>query len=241
MLQKSVYKKIFSAMIYIAFDIDGTLYDCSPVVGHAFEQGIDEFLVQNPALNLRKPSTDEIMKLVGIPVDEIFASLFPNLSQELSHKLNDCCTEKLAKLVLQQKGIILPGVIETIHVLYNKGYGLLTASNGRKEYVEAVLTAYGLTPYFLHITALEDNDLHDKTQLLAYYKKTLPDCDILIMAGDRTNDMVAAQDNGVPFIGCAFGHNDAEIAHCRWIARSFYEIPDIVDSIQKAFTSEKYY
>lgn len=223
-------------MVYIAFDIDGTLYDCSPVVGHAFKQGIDEFLLQYPALNLRKPSTDEIMKLVGIPVDEIFASLFPTLSHELSHKLNDYCTEKLANLVLCQKGVILPGVIETIPVLYNEGYGLLTASNGRKRYVEAVLTAYGLTPYFLQVTALEDNNLPDKTQLLAYYKKTLPDCEILIMAGDRTNDMVAAQENAVPFIACAFGHNDAEIAHCRWIAHSFYEIPDIVDSIRKAFT-----
>jgi len=220
-------------MIYIAFDIDGTLYDCSPVVGQAFEQGIDEFVLQHPRLNLRKPSTDEIMKLVGIPVDEIFATLFPGLSQELSLKLNDYCTEKLANLVLQQKGILLPGVIETIPVLYNKGYGLLTASNGRKEYVEAVLTAYGLTPYFLRVTALEDNNLLNKTQLLAYYRKTLPDCEILIMAGDRTNDMVAAQENNLPFIACAFGHNDAEIAHCRFIAHSIYEIPDIVDKIIK--------
>jgi phosphoglycolate phosphatase len=220
-------------MIYIAFDIDGTVYDCSPVVGMAFEQGIDAFLAQHPKLNLRKPSTDEIMKLVGIPVDEIFASLFPTLSQELSQKLNDYCTAKLSHLVLQKKGNILPGVVETIPVLYNKGYGLLTASNGRKEYVEAVLNAYELSPYFLTITALEDNNLLNKTQLLAYYKKSLPNCDILIMVGDRTNDMVAAHDNNVPFIGCAFGHNDEEIAHCRWIAHSFYEIPDIVDSINK--------
>lgn len=218
-------------MIYIAFDIDGTLYDCSPVVGMAFEQGIDAFLVQHPELNLRKPSTDEIMKLVGIPVDEIFALLFPALSQELSHTLNDYCTVKLAELVLQQKGTLLPGVVETVKVLYNRGYGLVTASNGRKEYVEAVLDAYELRQYFLTITALEDKHLHDKTQLLAYYKESLPHCDILIMVGDRANDMVAANKNNVPFIACAFGHNDGEIARCRWIAHSLYEIPGIVDSI----------
>jgi len=218
-------------MIYIAFDIDGTLYDCSPVVGMAFEQGIDAFLVQHPELNLRKPSTDEIMKLVGIPVDEIFALLFPALSQELSHTLNDYCTVKLAELVLQQKGTLLPGVVETVKVLYNRGYGLVTASNGRKEYVEAVIDAYKLRQYFFTITALEDKHLHDKTQLLAYYKESLPHCDIVIMAGDRANDMVAAHKNNVPFIACAFGHNDEEIAHCRWIAHSLYEIPGIVDSI----------
>lgn len=220
-------------MIYIAFDIDGTLYDCSPVVGMAFEQGIDAFLVQHPELNLRKPSTDEIMKLVGIPVEEIFALLFPALSQELSHTLNDYCTVKLTELVLQQKGTLLPGVVETVKVLYNRGYGLVTASNGRKEYVEAVLDAYKLRQYFFTITALEDKHLHDKTQLLAYYKESLPHCDIVIMAGDRANDMVAAHKNNVPFIACAFGHNDEEIAQCRWIAHSFYEIPDIVDSIIK--------
>ncbi len=224
-------------MIYIAFDIDGTLYDCSPVVGMAFEQGIDAFLMQYPKLNLRKPSTDEIMKLVGIPVDEIFTSLFPTLPQELSQTLNDYCTAKLAELVFQQKGTILPGVVEIVKMLYNRGYGLVTASNGRKEYVEAVLDAYKLRPYFLTITALEDKNLQDKTQLLAYYKKYLPNRDILIMVGDRTNDMVAAHKNNVPFIACAFGHNDEEIAHCRWIAHSFYEIPDIVDSIIKEIKS----
>ncbi len=218
-------------MVYIAFDIDGTLYDCSPVVGQAFEQGIDVFLMQYPHSNLRKPTTDEIMKLVGIPVDQIFTSLFPSLSQELSQILNDYCTAKLSELVLQHKGTILPGVVETIPVLYDKGYGLLTASNGRKEYVEAVLKAYGLTHYFLHITALEDIKLIDKTLLLSHYKKTLQNCTMLIMVGDRTSDMMAAKHNNMPFIACAFGHNDNEIAHCRWIAHSFYEIPDIVDSI----------
>ncbi len=218
-------------MIYIAFDIDGTLYDCSPVVGQAFEQGIDEFLLHHPQCNLHKPTTEEIMRLVGIPVDEIFALLFPSLSQELSHTLNDYCTVKLKNLVLQKKGIIFPGVTEIIPELYNKGYKLLTASNGRREYVESVLDAYELTHYFVHLTALEDNDLPDKTHLLAYYKKTLPECKTLIMVGDRANDMVAAQENNLPFIACAFGHNNAEIAHCRWIARSFYEIPDIIENI----------
>lgn len=226
-------------MVYIAFDIDGTLYDCSPVVGQAFEQGIDVFLMHYPHSNLRKPTTEEIMELVGIPVDQIFTTLFPSLSQELSQILNDYCTAKLSELVLQQKGTILPGVIETIPVLYKKGYGLLTASNGRKKYVESVLEAYGLTRYFLYITALEDNNLIDKTQLLSYLKKTLQHCDILIMVGDRTNDMMAAKHNNLPFIACAFGHNDTEIAHCRWIAHSFYEIPDIVDSIIKEVSNKE--
>lgn len=226
-------------MVYIAFDIDGTIYDCSPVVGHAFEQGIDAFLLQYPQSNLRKPSTDEIMKLVGIPVDKIFATLFPALTQELSQMLNDYCTAKLSELVLRKRGIILPGVVETIPSLHKKGYGLLTASNGRKEYVEAVLEAYGLTRYFLHITALEDNNLIDKTQLLSYYKKTLQNCEILIMVGDRTNDKVAAEQNNVPFIACAFGHNNEEIAHCKWIAHSFYEIPNIVDSIVKEVSNKE--
>ncbi|MCX8122789.1 MAG: HAD family hydrolase [Spirochaetes bacterium] len=226
-------------MIYIAFDIDGTLYDCSPVVGKAFEQGIDEFLLQYPQCNLHKPTTDAIMKLVGIPVDEIFATLFPTLSQELSQKLNDYCTAKLSNLVLEKKGTILPGVVETIPVLYSKGYGLLTASNGRKEYVEAVLKAYGLSHYFTTIMALEDNNLIDKTQLLGYYKKTLPHYKMLIMVGDRANDMLAAANNNIPFIACAFGHNDKEISHCRWIAYTFYEIPGIVDTIVKEVLKKK--
>lgn len=218
-------------MIYIAFDIDGTLYDCSTIVGDAFAQGIDEFLKNHPELDINKPSTQEIVNLVGTPVNEIFYTLFPVLPYNLVQQLNDICTNKLSTMVLQKKGIILQGVIETIPILYNKGYTLLTASNGRKKYVQAILDAYELSHYFFNIVALEDKGLHNKTQLLTYYKNSLYDCKQLIMVGDRTNDMVAAQNNGLPFIACAFGHNAHEVEHCRWIAHSFYEIPQIVERI----------
>ncbi|MGB4267663.1 MAG: HAD family hydrolase [Spirochaetota bacterium] len=220
-------------MIYIAFDIDGTLYDCSPIVGQAFALGIEVFIQKHPQLKIPKPTTEEIMKLVGIPVDEIFAKLFPALSQSELQEINDYCTRELSQLVLQKKGIILPGVFETIPVLFARGYGLVTASNGRREYIQAVLDAYELSPYFLHIITLEENNLPDKTHLLTFYINTLPQCELLIMVGDRTSDMVAAEKNNLSFIACAFGHNDEEIAHCRWIAHSFYEITDIVNSIIK--------
>ncbi len=218
-------------MIYIAFDIDGTLYDCSMMVGDAFTQGIDEFLKTHPELVINNPPTQEIINLVGTPVNEIFYTLFPGLPYNLVQQLNNICTDKLSTMVLQKQGIILQGVIETIPMLYNNGYTLLTASNGRKKYVQAILDTYELSHYFLDITALEDKGLHNKTQLLAYYKNSLDDCKQLIMVGDRTNDMVAAQNNGLPFIACAFGHNTHEVEHCRWIAHSFYEIPKIVEAI----------
>lgn len=218
-------------MIYVAFDIDGTLYDCSSIVGEAFNKGIEDVAKLKTEYLLRKPTTQEIMKLVGMPVDEIFESLFPALSRGLIQQLNDSCTYRLSQMVLEKKGEILPGAAETIPALYAKGYRLLTASNGRKEYVQAVLDAYELSPCFVSITALEDLNLDDKTQLLAHYKKSLPNVEMLIMIGDRTNDMMAAQNNDLPFIACAFGHNDDEIAHCTWIAHSIYDIPALVEAV----------
>jgi phosphoglycolate phosphatase-like HAD superfamily hydrolase len=49
---------------------------------------------------------------------------------------------------------------------------------------------------------------------------------MLIMVGDRASDRAAARENGVPFIGCAFGHaGDEEIAGERWIAPPVFRIP----------------
>jgi phosphoglycolate phosphatase-like HAD superfamily hydrolase len=53
------------------------------------------------------------------------------------------------------------------------------------------------------------------------------------MIGDRKSDIEAARDNGIPFIGCAFGHlGSTEIEHERWVARRFDEIPARIHDIE---------
>jgi len=64
------------------------------------------------------------------------------------------------------------------------------------------------------------------------YHKLNPERE-LIMVGDRYTDLAAAKENGIPFIGCAFGHTGAdEIEGEKYIVENFREIPEMLKKIE---------
>jgi phosphoglycolate phosphatase-like HAD superfamily hydrolase len=56
--------------------------------------------------------------------------------------------------------------------------------------------------------------------------------EFFIMIGDRASDRKAAEDNGIDFIGCSFGHGPDELSDTRWVAHSFNDIYGIVKEIE---------
>lgn len=224
--------RVLKADIYLAFDMDGTLYDASDFAAEAFQIGV---LKAGKVLNkssIKPPDKEAVMKLVGCTTDEIYSSLFGTLSSEEQRVISDSCTESFAALISQGRGKLIAGVYETLEALYEEGFLLLTASNGRPEYVMAVLSRYNLKRLFAEPLLFCRGKLTDKGRILAAYKERMKDGDLLIMIGDRLTDRIAAKENGVPFIGCAFGHaGDREIRGERWIVNSFGEIPAAVKKI----------
>lgn len=218
--------------IYLAFDIDGTIYDAGDILEEAFGQGLESYIKKSGEVILKKPSREEITATLGLPLEEIFFILFPELNEAARNELSYICTENLVRLIREKKGILLDDVFETIVQLSSENYKMLVASNGERKYVEAILETYELKRYFSEPFVYPEGDIINKTGIVEHYISVLNDASHIIMIGDRYTDLEAAVENKIPFIGCAFGHaGTEEIAGEKYIVHSFKEIPEIIKEI----------
>jgi phosphoglycolate phosphatase len=222
------------ADIVLAFDLDGTIFDVSPIAVRAFDRGIDSFIKDRNATGVARPGHEEIINLLGTPINEIFSTLFPGLSSRDQALLNDHCTDAFVHLIDRGGGRLLDGVDSTLALLGSRGHTMVIASNGRAEYVDAVLRRHDIGDHFRRPFVFLGETVADKAAIVGAYRASMAESGVLIMIGDRRSDREAAEKNGVPFIGCAFGHgNREEIQGTRWVATAFNELPEIIGSIER--------
>lgn len=223
--------------IYLAFDIDGTIYDAGDIVEESLKDAVESFMRAGFERNLKIPSKPEIAATLGYPIEEIFFMLFPHFDEVKRNRLSDLWTENLVKMISSKKGRLIAGAEETILELHSMNYKMLVASNGARDYVEAILETYDLKKFFSCPFIYAEGDIRNKTGIIASYLSLDPERQ-LIMIGDRGTDLAAAVDNGIPFIGCAFGHAGIdEIRDAEFIVHGFREIPGALERIVKSGTT----
>ena len=212
-------------MTCLAFDLDGTIYDCKDIIVDAFRQGIAEF-IQYSHKNIKIPDKDKIISK---------AMLDENVSKW--QNINEYCTKALVEMVNNGGGEIFDEVTPILRKFHSEGYGIFVASNGNINYIEAILKSNKLDYYFSQpIISL---NIKDKTEIVKYYKDYICNDKLLIMIGDRESDKIAAWDNNIPFIGCSFGHADGiELQGVKWIATKFSYIYAFVKKIELEYNNE---
>ena len=222
---------------YLAFDIDGTIYDAAPIVVDAFRNGVIRSGQALGRADIQPPEKEAIINSLGTPTDKIFDMFFPKLSREERYVVNDACNDSFVDLISGGGGCLMDGAYEVLENFYKDGCIILPASNGRREYVTAILKTFDIEKFFGDTMLFVEGDIRDKSGILSLYKKFLLPGDILIMIGDREPDLAAAYINNVPFIGCAFGHaGDNEMKGERRIAYSFRDIPRLVNEIEDSLS-----
>ncbi|PKL16882.1 MAG: hypothetical protein CVV49_13890 [Spirochaetae bacterium HGW-Spirochaetae-5] len=219
--------------IFLAFDIDGTIYDAGDILEESFRLGIETFVESGEDSSIHVPTREEITVTLGYPLGEIFMMLFPALEIHKRNELAVLCTVNLVKMIKEKKGSLIDGVDETIKTLNSMKYKMLVASNGARAYVEAILETYDLKKYFSEPFIYPEGTIKNKTDIIGSYIKLNPDRE-LVMIGDRYTDLAAAKENGIPFIGCAFGHAGVdEIEGEKYIVHDFRDIPGILERIKE--------
>ncbi len=218
--------------VFIAFDIDGTIYDSAGIVVDAFRGGMLRYFDSAGEKPAAFPERDSILKLVGLPTHEIFIRLFPELSADELLELNDECSRSFVSIIRAGGGRLFPGVADSLVELHKAGYQFLTASNGREDYIKAILETHGLIGMFSEGMLFVSGEYPDKKDIVAEYMRGPVSGKKLIMVGDRASDRNAASANGVPFIGCSFGHAGViEIQGEPYIADTFSDVPKLIDAI----------
>lgn len=178
-----------------AFDLDGTLHWTEKALVPAIRRAMSE-------MGAEPAAAERINALYGEPLEEFCRDLLG------TGRENDCRRFMLAidrhqRDTLPATGALYPGVRGMLRELRKAGVSMAVISNAGEDYIRLVLKTFGIHDRFDALLGV-DNGL-SKTRRLRSLLQTGGYC-AAVMVGDRYHDLQAAEENGVRFIGCAYGY-----------------------------------
>ena len=186
----------------IIFDIDGTIWDTTPVVEQAWNKALDEI-----GLSYAHVTADTLKGLFGLPMMDIIDAILPNESLEKKLEFKPLCYKYEDEFISRQPGNIYEGMIETIKTLSEK-HPIFVVSNCQGGYIELMMEKTGLKPYITDFTcpAYTDKLKADNIKIVAErngIKKPL-------YVGDTQMDANACKEAGVPIVFVTYGFGNVE-------------------------------
>ncbi len=194
----------------IIFDLDGTLWDSGQSLAESW--GIE---VAKEA-NIDKVFTaDMIHGVMGFTMDEIADRLLPEIEAPKRYEVFRKCEAFEIEYLAKHGGVLFDGVVDTLKLLNEEGYGMSIVSNCQQGYIKAFLSSMGLTGYFQDYEEWGRTLLPKSENIKLVMERN--DFDKYIYVGDIQNDCDAAHQAGIECINAAYG---------------FGAITDAIDSIQ---------
>lgn len=192
----------------VILDLDGTLYRTDSVLVKAVRQAAAES-------GLAPPERAVIEALIGESAESFYRQLFPGQSASKRDQLHDS-VRRLELSLLDEAGQLYDGIPELLTGLREDGTALAVCSNGSQRYVQAVLDATGIGGCFAQVSTLQPE--RTKGQALAQLLKSARE-PAAVFIGDRYDDLVAAMENRLPFIGAGYGYGSGEeLSAATWLA-----------------------
>jgi len=205
----------------VAFDLDGTLHWTEKALVPAIRRAMAD-------MGAKPATTGRINALYGEPLEE-FCRVLLGTARE-----NDCRRfmlgiERHQRDTLPATGALYPGVREMLQVLQEAGVSMGVISNAGESYIRLVLETFGIHDRFDALLGVNDGlskarRLHSLLQMGGYGRA--------VMVGDRYHDLQAAEENGVRFIGCAYGYGaPGEIDRADELVGAAAEIPSAMERL----------
>lgn len=186
----------------ILFDLDGTLIDSTEAI-------LESFYVSFEQNNLKKPSSGQIKKLIGYPLEIMYERL--GIKKELCDEyVQDY--KKYYRRISQQKTKLLPDAKEAI-VEASKiaNIGVVTTKTSKMSKI--LLDGFGVLNYFDVVVGREDVQNpkpHEEPILRALeLMGQKPSMDVY-MVGDTVLDLKSAKNAKVNSIGLTCGYGDGD-------------------------------
>ena len=114
-------------------------------------------------------------------------------------------------------GRLFDGAYELLESLAGDGIEMAICGMGSREYIHTVLDHCGIAHFFKAVYFRVDGLTKGQvmTKLLSDFGVAANEC---LMVGDSITDITAARENGVPFIGVAYGYGAKDIADAEVLA-----------------------
>ena len=205
----------------IILDVDGTIWDTTPVVAKAWNKAIEELFPQVP------PVTADILKgQFGKTMDVIGRNLFGALSDsDQAILLKRCCVEEHLAIEQNEKDIAYEGVVQTIREL-SKKVPLFIVSNCQAGYIELVIKKNNIEEFITDFECFGNNGLpKDKNISLLVERNNLKNP---VYVGDTQGDFDACKLAGVPFIWAEYGFGKVNEEDIAGKVKRFPELAELI-------------
>ncbi|MCF0246197.1 MAG: HAD family hydrolase [Ileibacterium sp.] len=200
----------------VIFDLDGTLWDSTDQITEAWNE---VFALQNEP----QMSKEEVMALMGLPMDEIAKRVYPN-AEDPDAALKKC-TDHENEYLAEHGGHLFEGLEETLKTL-KKDYFLAIVSNCQSGYIEAFLKAHRFEKYFDDILCYGDTNLYKDENIRCLMEKN--SIDEALYVGDIEGDYNSSVKAGIPFIFARYGFGQVQ---CPDAVDSLSELPAMVKQV----------
>lgn len=183
-------------------DIDGTLWDTTPVVADAWGEALED----NTKVAWR-PTADNLKALFGRPLPVIASMIFPELPEAQQLALIDKCCAVEEAVLPERPGKIFKGVVETIKKLA-ENYKICIVSNCQAGYIELTMKALGIEQYITDFECPGYTGLSKGENCKLVMERN--GFSSAVYVGDTQGDAEAAAFAGIPFVYCAYGFGKPE-------------------------------
>ena len=212
----------------IVFDFDGTLCDTQRNIVSTLKATIKK-------LNLPTKTDEECISIIGLPLNECFRQLFPNLDDITIQKCADTYRKIFAETLANIKPSPFPHVISTIKLLKQHGYILTIASSRSHASLVELTQTMGIYDDFELLLGADDVDKAkpDPYPVLKTLKMTGFTPQQALIVGDMPVDILMGNRAGATTIGVTYGNGSVSIlkeAGANHIINSFNEILHLIDS-----------
>lgn len=187
----------------IILDIDGTLWNSTPIVADAWNQAITE----TTDLSIRF-TAGQLTQLFGRPLNAIADIAFPFLEEKERYRLIDaCCEREEAFLSASTQDLLYPRVADTIRKL-SKACPLFIVSNCQSGYIELFLEKTGLSDCITDFECPGNTGLGKGPNIRLIMERNHLKAPVYV--GDIEGDRIAATEAGIPFCHAAYGFGPVE-------------------------------
>lgn len=210
----------------LIFDMDGTLFRTDLILELALDETFDYLRSEEKWIG--PTPIDQYRNIMGVPLPVVWNTLLSKQTVEIRKAADAYFLTRLIKNIQNGNGALYTGVLELFEQLNHRGYSVFIASNGLVDYLQAIVTHYGLDHWITETYSIQQIDTLDKGDLVAEIvnKYELQDG---FVVGDRLSDIMAARANGLTSIGCRFDFaQEAELKEADYVVNHLSEVLDIV-------------
>ena len=204
----------------IILDVDGTIWDTTPIVAKAWNKAIDELFPQVPHV-----SADILKGQFGKTMDVIGRNLFGVLTDaDQKQLLAQCCVEEQFALEQNESDIAYEGVVQTIRELAGR-VPLFIVSNCQAGYIELVMKKNRIEDCITDFECFGNNGLtKDRNIKLLVERNGLK---APVYVGDTQGDFDACKAASVPFIWVEYGFGKVDAGDGEGVAGSLKSFPEL--------------